>query len=75
MEGNSMDKETTDRPMMYSLRVKRSNAYFVRIADGQLTLVTELVNAEKMTQNEAEVIRELLMESWGPSELVENPIG
>jgi hypothetical protein len=60
-----MDRAATDRPMMYSLRVRRSNAYFVRIAKGQLTLVTELVDAEKMTRDEAEAIRKLLMEQWG----------
>jgi hypothetical protein len=37
-------------------------------------LVTELVNAEKLTRSEAEVIQKLLMEEWGPSDLVENPI-
>ena len=70
-----MGRASSDRPMMYSLRIRRSKAYFKRIKDGQLTLVSELVDAEKMTRDEAEVIRELLMEQWGPSDLVENPIG
>jgi hypothetical protein len=69
-----MDRASTDRPMMYSLRVRRSEAYFVRIKGCQLTLATELVNAEKLTRSKAEVIQKLLMEEWGPSDLVENPI-
>ena len=58
---------------MYSLRLRRSEAYFLRIKEGQLTLVTELVDAEKLTRDEAEVIREMLMEQWGPCDLIENP--
>jgi len=68
-----MDRASTDRPMMYSLRLRRSEAYFVRIKGAQLTLVTELVDAEKLTRSEA-VIQKLLMEEWGPSDLIENPI-
>ena len=44
------------------------------VSKGQLTLVTELVDAEKLTRDEAELIRELLTEQWGPSDLVENPM-
>ena len=45
----------------------------MKAAKRQLTLVTELVDAEKWTREEAEVIRKLLMEKWGPSDLIENP--
>ena len=65
VDGDSMDRASSDRPMMYSLRVRRSEAYFVRIKGDQLTLVTELVDAEKLTREEAEVIREMLVDQWG----------
>jgi len=52
----------------------RSEAYFFRIKGGQLTLVTALVDAEKLTWDEADVIQTLLLKEWGPSDLIENLI-
>ena len=64
--------EPADRPTMYSLRFRRGG-YFKRYTDGQLTLVSELVDAEKLTQHEAEHVRALLAEEWGQSDLEEIP--
>ncbi len=64
--------DPADRPMMYSLRL-RSGGYFKRYVGGQLTLVSELVDAERLTQHEAEHIRVLLAKDWGQSDLEENP--
>lgn len=64
--------DPADRPTMYSLRLRRGG-YFKRFIAGQLTLVSELVDAEKLTEYEAEHIRALLAEEWGQSDLEENP--
>lgn len=44
---------------------RHSEAYFVSVKGDQLTLVTELTDAEKLTRDEAEVIREMLVDQWG----------
>jgi hypothetical protein len=51
----------------------RRGGYFKRYIEGQLTLVSELVDAGKLTKYEAEHIRALLAAEWGQSDLEENP--